>query len=60
MNAHDVAEIAKNLAMAPHPQALAVVFLSALTRFASLRAACVYVRDAAGDQLLPLASVPRK
>ena len=58
MNAHDVAEIAKNLAMAPHPQALAVVFLSALTRFASLRAACVYVRDAAGDQLLPLASVP--
>lgn len=58
MHAQDVAEIARDLALAPNPQALARVFLSAVARCANLRAACLYGRDAAGDLLLPLASVP--
>ncbi len=58
MDAIDVAEIARDLAAAPSPQALAHAFLSAATHRAGLRAACLYGRDAAGDQLLPLASVP--
>jgi sigma-54-specific transcriptional regulator len=58
MDANDVAEIARDLAAAPSPQALARVFLAAATRRTGLRAACLYGRDAADDRLVPLASVP--
>lgn len=58
MDAKNVAEIAKDLAAASDPQALAQVFLSAATQHTGLHAGCLYGRDAAGDRLLPLASVP--
>ncbi|MNU31976.1 Transcriptional regulatory protein QseF [compost metagenome] len=58
VNALEVAGIARDLALAPGPGALAAAFLMAATRYPGLHHACLYGRDAAGDKLLPLASVP--
>ncbi len=58
MDALEVAAIARDLILADSPHGLALAFLSAATRQAGLRAACVYSRDAAGDKLLPLACAP--
>lgn len=58
MNALEVAGIARSLALAASPHALASAFLTAATRQTGLRHACLYERDAAGDKLFPVASVP--
>ncbi|MGV2863691.1 sigma 54-interacting transcriptional regulator [Achromobacter sp. AGC39] len=56
MDAQSVANVARDMASASRPDALAQVFVAACAAAPAVSAACLYARNATGDTLVPLAS----